>query len=111
MVVEDSEVNAHQISSATMRLSSRGPTLARSRRYTFPSAMPSEPTVDLRVLEEQLRALATLIRYEQDFKKLKVYHREFELVAAELRSAEDALSQGKKGSKVLPFVRKPSRSA
>ena len=74
--------------------------------------MDPASTYALGVLEEKLRALATLIRYEQDFDKLKFYHREFELVATELRSIEDAISQKKKSSKVLPFIPKnPRRSA
>ncbi|MGE5327624.1 MAG: hypothetical protein ACM3NO_11340 [Deltaproteobacteria bacterium] len=74
--------------------------------------MAADSSLELRALEERLRALATLIRYEQDFQKLKFYQCEFELVAAKLRSAEGVLSQKKKTSKVLPFARKkPLRSA
>jgi hypothetical protein len=41
--------------------------------------MAPEPTVELGVLEEKLRALATVMRHERDLEKLKFYKREFDL--------------------------------
>ena len=69
--------------------------------------MAPQPTVELGVLEEKLRALATLMRYERDLEKLKFYKREFDLLTAELRGAE--VGSKKKRGKVLAFTpKKPS---
>ena len=72
--------------------------------------MAAEKTLELRALEEKLRALATLIRHEQEFQKLRFYKREFDLVAAKLREAERTLLT-RKDAKVIPFARKKHRSA
>jgi hypothetical protein len=71
--------------------------------------MPPEPSHELSIFSEKLRALETLMRYERDIEKLKFYKRELEAVVAELRELEIAL-YAKKPAKVLPFPpKKPSR--
>ena len=57
-------------------------------------AMNLERTsVELTILEENLQALKTLIRYESDLEKLKMYKRELDLVIAELDSERKFLSR------------------
>jgi hypothetical protein len=63
------------------------------------------------ILNEKLRALEILIRYETDLKKLKFCKRELDVISAELREAELSFFK-KKSAKVLPFVPKdPARYA
>jgi hypothetical protein len=74
--------------------------------------MPAEPAShEIRVLGEKYRALQTLVRYERDIDKLKIYKRELELVDAEFKRAVEALEK-RPNAKVLPFApKKPVRSA
>ncbi len=73
--------------------------------------MDLQPSRELSVLNEKLRALEILIRYETDFEKLKFYKRELDVIAAELRETELRFPK-KKSAKVLPFTPKhPARSA
>ncbi len=73
--------------------------------------MNLQPSGELSVLTEKLRALEILIRYETDFDKLKFYKRELDVIAAELREAELRFLK-KKSAKVLPFAPKhPAHSA
>jgi hypothetical protein len=78
----------------------------------MPDCMPAEPANhEIRVLEEKLRALQTLVRYERDTDKLQVYKRELELVGAKFQRAVEALDR-RPNAKVIPFApKKPVRSA
>jgi len=68
-------------------------------------------SVELTILEEKLQALKTLIRYESDLEKLKIYKRELDLVSAELESERKFLSR-MPPTNVIPFPsNKRSRSA
>ncbi len=73
--------------------------------------MNLQPSRELSVLNEKLRALEILIQYETDFDKLKFYKRALDMIAAELREAELRFLK-KKSAKVLPFApKRPARSA
>ncbi len=73
--------------------------------------MNFQPSLELSVLNEKLRALEILIRYETDFDKLKFYKRELDVIAAALREAELRFLK-KKSAKLLPFASKhPARYA
>jgi hypothetical protein len=73
--------------------------------------MGPDSTVQLRVVEEKLRALATMMRHERDLEKLKFYKREFDLLGSELRRLDEALDK-RPNAKLLPFApKKPVRFA
>ena len=59
-------------------------------------------SVELTILEEKLQAVKTLIRYESDLEKLKMYKRELDLVSAELESERKFLSRNAP-TNVIPF--------
>jgi hypothetical protein len=70
-----------------------------------------DPNRELSILAEKFRALQTLVRYERDIEKLRVYKRELDLVGAELQKIDAALDK-RPSAKVIPFApKKPIRSA
>ena len=72
--------------------------------------MSPDASQELSILVEKLKALQTLMHYERDFEKLKIYKRDLDLVSAELQRIEEALGK-RQNSKVLPFSsKKPVRS-
>jgi len=85
--------------------------LLRQGEYNQTCMNRERASVELTILEEKLQALKTLIRYESDLEKLKIYKRELDLVSAELESERKFLSR-MPPTNVIPFPsNKRSRSA
>jgi hypothetical protein len=100
-------------------LSSRcqAPTSANSSKrfrqsgYNLENPINPGPNTELSILDEKLRALETLMRYDRDLTRLKIYKRELDVVSVEMQRAVEVLDK-RQSAKVIPFrPKKPARSA